>query len=204
VPFLKEDTMQTMRKQSIERARRVPVRVAGVVLVGLGLAAVLPASPLALREATEFHACYVPGSGTVYRIKEPGLRQECSSHTHVEFSWKQDGEPGPEGPAGADGPAGPEGPPGPAGGLAGVEIARERVLLAPATITRAIVTCPDGKIATGGGFSSTAGLSGLVNVRSSSPSAQNLGQWSASWFNNHPTQEVDVDVYAVCASQAAP
>jgi hypothetical protein len=34
-----------------------------------------------------FHACYVPASGTVYRIKEPGSPQSCNSTQHVEFSW---------------------------------------------------------------------------------------------------------------------
>jgi hypothetical protein len=33
------------------------------------------------------HACYVPNSGTTYRIKEANLKQSCSAPTHVEFSW---------------------------------------------------------------------------------------------------------------------
>jgi len=33
------------------------------------------------------HACYVPLTGTLYRIDETGLRQGCSSSSHVEFSW---------------------------------------------------------------------------------------------------------------------
>lgn len=34
-----------------------------------------------------YYACYVPLTGTVYRIKETGLKQACTSTTHVEFSW---------------------------------------------------------------------------------------------------------------------
>src|SRR5881628_1673294 len=34
-----------------------------------------------------FFACYVPRTGTVYRIKEPGLPSRCFATTHVEFSW---------------------------------------------------------------------------------------------------------------------
>jgi hypothetical protein len=34
-----------------------------------------------------FFACYVPSSGTTYRIKEVDLKQECSKSTHVQFSW---------------------------------------------------------------------------------------------------------------------
>jgi hypothetical protein len=33
------------------------------------------------------HACYVPLTGTVYRIKESDGRQSCSAASHVEFSW---------------------------------------------------------------------------------------------------------------------
>jgi hypothetical protein len=59
-----------------------------------------------------FYACYVPSSGTVYRIKEPGLRTACSAPTHMEFSWSENGSggPGPQGPAGPQGPVGPVGP----------------------------------------------------------------------------------------------
>ncbi|HSJ23592.1 MAG TPA: hypothetical protein VK929_02835 [Longimicrobiales bacterium] len=76
---------------------------------------------------TILYACYVPQSGTVYRIREADLREECTAPVHIMFSWNQQGpqgpqgEPGPAGPqgpagpAGATGPAGPEGPAGPAG-----------------------------------------------------------------------------------------
>jgi hypothetical protein len=76
------------------------------------------------------YACYVPTSGTVYRIKEPNLKQTCLSTQHVEFFWNQQGPVGPQGPqgiqgnqgvagpqgtAGTAGAAGPPGPAGPAG-----------------------------------------------------------------------------------------
>jgi hypothetical protein len=76
------------------------------------------------------YACYVPLTGTVYRIKEVDVRQTCASPSHREFSWNEtgpEGPPGPAGPPGAtgvmgppgtqgpQGPAGPDGPPGPAG-----------------------------------------------------------------------------------------
>ena len=34
-----------------------------------------------------FHACFVPLTGTVYRIKETNLKPACTSTSHVEFSW---------------------------------------------------------------------------------------------------------------------
>jgi hypothetical protein len=64
------------------------------------------ASPARLEaQATVYYACYVPASGTVYRIKEPDLPQQCGSSNkkgvtvqHVEFSWT-DGQGGPSTPA---------------------------------------------------------------------------------------------------------
>jgi hypothetical protein len=64
------------------------------------------ASPARLdAQATVYHACYVPSSGTVYRIKEPDLPQQCGSSNkkgvtvqHVEFSWT-DGQGGQSTPA---------------------------------------------------------------------------------------------------------
>lgn len=69
------------------------------------------------------YACYVPATGTVYRIKEPGLPQACQGpaggpNRHVEFSWNQIGPigpVGPQGPQGIQGPSGPMGPMGPQG-----------------------------------------------------------------------------------------
>lgn len=78
-------------------------------------------------------ACYVPASGTTYRIREAGLKGDCSSYQHVRFSWNAagiQGETGPRGPigptgeqgttgatgsTGADGARGPTGPIGPTG-----------------------------------------------------------------------------------------
>jgi hypothetical protein len=36
---------------------------------------------------TTFYACYVPGSGTVYRIKSANTPAGCKKSTHVEFQW---------------------------------------------------------------------------------------------------------------------
>lgn len=60
-------------------------------------------------------ACYVPLSGTVYRIKTTDTRQECASKAHVMFWFNQTGPEGPQGPPGPQGPAGPVGPIGPTG-----------------------------------------------------------------------------------------
>jgi len=80
-------------------------------------------------------ACYVPTSGTVYRIKTTDTKESCSSPKHVMFSFNQTGPQGPAGAAGAQGPAGPagatgaQGPQGPAGS-AGTEPAFFKALTA--------------------------------------------------------------------------
>ena len=53
------------------------------------------------------HACYVPGSGVVYRIspdgQDPTLRDSCRSQRHVPFSWNAMGVDGADGADGEDG-----------------------------------------------------------------------------------------------------
>jgi hypothetical protein len=73
------------------------------------------------------YACYVPGSGTVYRIKFDGGKQACTSAQHIEFSWNAQGiqgvqgiqgiqgDKGDTGATGATGAVGATGPAGPAG-----------------------------------------------------------------------------------------
>jgi hypothetical protein len=78
---------------------------------GLAALSTVPAEA----QSTTIYACYVPASGTVYRIKAPGLKTDCNSPQHVEFSWNDSGTAGPAGPPGPAGPAGPTGPQGPAG-----------------------------------------------------------------------------------------
>lgn len=56
----------------------------------LGLAALVIPGMVRAQSTTPpkvFYACYVPSSGTTYRIKEVDLKQECSKSTHVQFSW---------------------------------------------------------------------------------------------------------------------
>jgi hypothetical protein len=60
-------------------------------------------------------ACYVPNSGTVYRVRTVDTKETCASHQHVLFSWLANGGAGPAGPQGPIGPAGPTGAIGPIG-----------------------------------------------------------------------------------------
>ena len=86
---------------------------------GLTLAAIAALAPDARAQTPDpvpdpnvLWACFVPMSGTVYRIKTADTKESCSSPKHVMFSFNQTGPAGPQGPAG---PAGAQGPAGPAG-----------------------------------------------------------------------------------------
>jgi hypothetical protein len=61
------------------------------------------------------YMCYVPSSGTTYRIKTSDTREVCAASTHVMFYFNQTGPAGPQGPAGPTGPQGPAGPTGATG-----------------------------------------------------------------------------------------
>lgn len=76
-------------------------------------------------------ACYVPASGTVYMINEPGTPTVCKSDAHVQFTWSTSGLTGPQGPQGATGPAGPTGPTGASGPLSGLEFHSQAATLVP-------------------------------------------------------------------------
>lgn len=60
-------------------------------------------------------ACYVPTSGTMYRIKVADTKDDCVGNA-VAFSWNTVGPKGDKGDTGETGPAGPQGPAGPGGG----------------------------------------------------------------------------------------
>jgi len=98
----------------ISSDRRNTLRRAAIVLAG----AVLLASPSAVSAQGApalIYACYVPNSGTVYRIKETDVKETCASPQHVEFNWNQQGPVGPQGPQGIQGIQGEAGPKGTTG-----------------------------------------------------------------------------------------
>src|SRR5690606_31614934 len=76
------------------------------VLASFALAGARPALAQETPPQT-IEACYVPATGTVYRIKAPGLPTACLSSSHVAFSWNLAGPAGPAGEPGPEGPAAP-------------------------------------------------------------------------------------------------
>src|SRR5437773_1889554 len=67
--------------------------LAGLLATGLFVGAVGNVQAQATAQITtkQLSACYVPATGTVYLIKQPGLRTECATG-HVQFSWGAGGD----------------------------------------------------------------------------------------------------------------
>jgi hypothetical protein len=120
------------------------------------LGAILAAAPAAVNAQTTtpktYYACYIPASGTVYRIKETNLKQACASTAHVSFSWTDGGTPGPQGPKGDKGDTGEQGAPGAPGFTEIFDVLGEDVLLHSGHATNTSVECPDGTQAISGGY----------------------------------------------------
>src|SRR5690242_16136215 len=109
--------MTSLVRHTISNSRRSIMRrettsymrtVRAAAFVGSVVAAAIPTAR-AEGQATPpviYWACYVPTTGTTYRIKTADTRDKCAASSHVEFSWNQ---VGPQGPQGPQGPAGPQG-----------------------------------------------------------------------------------------------
>jgi len=68
-------------------------RIIRIAALALALAPATLKAETRLAEATlmpadTLWACYVPGSGSVYRIKTEGAPDACTKSKHVEFSWQ--------------------------------------------------------------------------------------------------------------------
>jgi len=176
-----------------EATRRLAALVLAIVGVTLGTAR-------ASAQGTVLYGCYVPNSGTVYRIKADGLPDACRSPQHVQFTWSLQGPAGPAGPAG---PIGPQGPAGPAGGLPITGVIVELVdspPIAPGQQGGVLVSCPAGHVATGGGGEASAGQGVLLRLVQSSPRRTNgiVNGWE-SRFENASTVATPGRAYVVCA-----
>jgi hypothetical protein len=190
-------------------------------LAAAALVVLLPRGAAAQSSAPRtLHACYVPVSGVVYRIKAPGLPQECFTSRHVQFTWVDQGAPGPAGPAGppgADGAAGPPGPagpdgaagppgpdgavgpPGPPSGVSGrAEVQAPEVQIAPTALGLSTATCPPGKVVVGGGWDSSRIRSESIHVIESKPLS------ATSWFvfarNDNPYIPLGLSAWAICVT----
>ena len=93
-----------------------PQRAARLAALLVPLLLALPAVARAQQStaADTIRACYVPASGTIYRIGVPGSPTSCHG-SHIEMKWNVAGPAGAAGPQGVTGPAGPKGEDGAAG-----------------------------------------------------------------------------------------
>ena len=183
-----------LKTQSV---RSIPLAVATLVLAA-GFAAV-PSRLVAQSGATVLYGCYVPSSGTVYRIKADGLPTDCRSKTHVQFTWSLQGPPGPQGP---QGPTGPQGVAGPSGPLSGRVLITAQGTAAPNAFGTASATCPTGKKVLGGGFTGLTGNVTQVSHNSPKPnptSGFSDTTWEVILYNSDTFPQV-FTVYAICAN----
>jgi hypothetical protein len=143
-----------------------------------GLAALV--APAALRAQTTtskvFYACYVPSSGSVYRIKEADLMQECSKSTHVQFSW-------------TDGTSTP--------GFSEIKTVYSPSTTIPASGQGyAIADCPAGYKAIGGSYYVLQSKN-LLTIRASVPSGAGTS-WVVEVVNTDPGAVLQISAVAQC------
>ena len=97
-----------------DSGRRVHALAAAAFSLALAATAGAQAPPATI------DACFVPASGTLYRIDTqtspaPGAPKTCLSPLHTKLTWNQQGPAGPAGPTGLQGAVGSSGAPGPVG-----------------------------------------------------------------------------------------
>jgi hypothetical protein len=145
--------------------------------------------------------CYAKSGGTL-RVIDASVTNCKAGETAL--NWSQQGVPGPTGDPGEPGPAGPQGEqgePGAPGGLAGYEIVSLNSATNSDDIKRALVNCPAGKVAVGGG-AIIQGDFGGVALQESEPRADGLA-WVAQAHEIVATGlEWRLHVTAICADAA--
>lgn len=97
---------------NVRKSSRAAATSLLVVIVGAAIPSVVRAQQAAADDT--IRACYVPASGTIYRIGVAGSPTACHGN-HIEMKWNVAGPAGAQGVAGPQGEAGPAGPVGPAG-----------------------------------------------------------------------------------------
>jgi hypothetical protein len=143
------------------------IRIAGA----LAALALLPAAAQAQSTIT---ACYVPNTGSVYRIQATGAPAACKSG-HVEFSWTTGA------PTWGD-----------------HVIVSTTFTLSAAQEKDVTVSCPAGRVLVTGGYHISAGT--LVTIRRSSPAGQWPGMYWVVRGRNNGGEPGLVYAYAQCAA----
>jgi hypothetical protein len=184
------------------------VRVASAAILASTLTLAVVFGVRADTQPVTYYACVNTGSGNIQMTTATGA---CKSST-TKISWNQvgpqgpqgsDGLAGPQGPAGPQGdvgsqglagPQGPEGPQGPAGML-NREIVSDVVVANAGENVSQVVSCPEGKVAVGGGYETS--FFDDFEVRTSAPNA------GTGWIvraTNHGNFQANLFILAVCVS----
>lgn len=131
--------------------------------------------PIAAEAQTTITACYVPKTGSVYRIKAPDSPQNCKSG-HVEFSWKA-----------------------PQVTYGTISAVTANFTIQPGTQGGGTAECPAGSVAISGGYipATVAGFSANFQIRMNANHPQVPG-WRVSG-HNFGTTPVEIAVQAYCA-----
>ena len=170
-----------------------PVALAVGVLT---LAAFMPttAQSQTLITSEVIYACYVPTTGSLYRI-EPTA--SCSNAKHIRISWNSQGLAGATGAPGATGATGPIGPTGPAGAASttGAIVVKTETN----NVGSAVAMCPGTRIATGGGSASGVGyVIASYPVDADGAESQTFGQ-AKGWRVVNSLQNNRTIAWAICA-----
>ena len=173
------------------------------MLVVATIAALAPAALSAQTQAATtasitdgvIYACYVPKTGTVYRINVSGSPTKCGTN-HVSFSWNV---------------SGPQGEPGPAGssGVAGHRIVTDHKFVNPQGSDFIAVFCAADEVVLGGGYDTSDQATSdpfknlTVPINAPLPIAVDIPPgWVTRVFNTDPSLTLALTVYAVCAKAA--
>ena len=172
--------------------------------------------------AEVIYACYVPNSGTMYRIKATDPPETCKSQNHIQIQWEVEGPQGPQGPQGPIGPQGavgpagpigpagaqgPQGPVGPAGaqgpagpaGAAGYEVVSVNVEHNFFVTDEAVTAqCPAGKKVLGGGHIMNPAVGRVGHSR---PANSNTA-WYV-YIDNLGGNTPFISAWAICANVGA-
>jgi hypothetical protein len=174
--------------------RRLTVAAVGVaaLLVGGGVAfATIPGSGGAISGcyAKRDGALRVIDSGTPCKIGESALTW---NQTGPQGLTGPKGDTGPQGPKGGTGPQGPQGPAGPSTSPGFVHVIGWQVSVPQYEFVYTQASCPDGKVAVGGGFDASDAVRVLTSEAVDMP---------AGWVVRATTTVPDswVQAFAVCA-----
>lgn len=198
------------------------------VSAAAAVAVVLVATSADFASATGGEQSYIAADGTIQgcvdssgHLRLVDVGSACRSHEQS-VTWAQTGQEGPAGPkgdtgdqgpagpagqqgdTGPQGPAGPTGSQGPAGapGLAGVHVVTVSKNVGVLDVVDVAATCPDGEIATGGGWylpGSDAQSYGSELHSNPILSGTTPVGWTAGFLNGGYEPYYTASVYAICA-----